>query len=72
MLWNELVEALLQGEELSLDASHEPPVDVQPGREETRAVAPMNALLLQWRQTRCGSSPRELPGSLCFPNTEEA
>jgi hypothetical protein len=35
-------------------------------------VAPMNALLLQWRQTRCGSSPRELPGSLCFPNTEEA
>lgn len=30
VLWDELVEALLQSEELGLDASHEPPVHVEP------------------------------------------
>lgn len=33
MLWDEFVETLLQGEELGLNASHEPPVDVQPERD---------------------------------------
>lgn len=30
MLWDELVEAFLQSEELGLNASHEPPVHIEP------------------------------------------
>lgn len=30
VLWDELIEALLQSEELGLNASHEPPVHVEP------------------------------------------
>lgn len=33
MLWYEFVEALLQGEELGLNASHESPVDIQPNTD---------------------------------------
>lgn len=33
MLWDEFVEALLKGEELGLNATHEPPVDIQPERD---------------------------------------
>lgn len=61
MLWDEFVEALLKGEELGLDASHEPPVDVQPERdtinhqrnvmEDTNSLSIKSSLFIHWEKT---------------------
>lgn len=36
VLRNELRESLLQSQKLGLDAAHKPPVDVQPGGEDSK------------------------------------
>lgn len=38
MLWDDLIKAFLQGQELSLDAPQEPPVHVQPVQKQAQDI----------------------------------